>query len=136
MLEIEITENVAISNFKEIVSILDGFKVLGISIAIDDFGSGYSSLGRIKMLSADCLKIDKQFIDDISDNTKDQAIGEAIIQFAKSMGSYVIAEGVETEAQYRFLKKAKCDYIQGYYFYKPMLSEELEVLLIAQKNSV
>jgi|LGOV01.1.fsa_nt_gb diguanylate cyclase (GGDEF)-like protein len=136
LLEIEITENVAISNFKEIVSILDGFKVLGISIAIDDFGSGYSSLGRIKMLSADCLKIDKQFIDDISDNTKDQAIGEAIIQFAKSMGSYVIAEGVETEAQYRFLKKAKCDYIQGYYFYKPMLSEELEVLLIAQKNSV
>lgn len=128
-LEVEITESIAILEFNEIISKLNGLKVLGISIAIDDFGTEYSSLGRIKMLPLDRIKMDKQFVDGIGQNHKDQAVANAIIQLGKSLGLYVIAEGVETEEQMAFLKTSQCDLIQGFYYYKPMDAHSLEVIL-------
>lgn len=131
-LEVEITESTAILEFGEIIYKLNGLKQIGISIAIDDFGTEYSSLGRLKMLPLDRLKMDKQFIDGIGSNHKDQAIANAIIQLGKSLGLSVVAEGVEDEDQFTFLKTSQCDLIQGYYYYKPLDAAEIEAILKKQ----
>lgn len=128
-LEVEITESTAILEFGEIIYKLNGLKKIGVSIAIDDFGTEYSSLGRLKMLPLDRLKIDKQFVDGIGDNHKDQAIAKAIIQLGKSLDLSVVAEGVENEEQVAFLKTSQCDLIQGYYYYKPLDPEAIAEIL-------
>lgn len=131
-LEMEITESTAILEFNEIISKLNGLKEIGVSIAIDDFGTEYSSLGRIKMLPLDRIKMDKQFVDGIGQNHKDQAIANAIIQLGKSLGLSVVAEGVEYEDQIAFLKTSECDLIQGYYYYKPLNATAVENILRKQ----
>ncbi|PKM52781.1 MAG: bifunctional diguanylate cyclase/phosphodiesterase, partial [Firmicutes bacterium HGW-Firmicutes-5] len=103
-LELELTENIAINKSSYIVSVLNGLKKLGMYISIDDFGTEYSSLSRLKLLPMDQIKIDKQFIDGVAENEKDQAIVNTIIRLAKNLGLSVIAEGAETEAQINFLK--------------------------------
>lgn len=131
-LEVEITESTAILEFEEIIEKLNGLKQIGVSIAIDDFGTEYSSLGRLKMLPLDRLKMDKQFIDGIGHNHKDQAIANAIIQLGKSLGLSIVAEGVEDEEQIAFLKTSQCDLIQGYYYYKPLDATAIEEILKQQ----
>lgn len=131
-LEIEITESTAIFELNDIISKLNGLKAIGVSIAIDDFGTEYSSLGRLKMLPLDRLKMDKQFVDGIGSNHKDQAIAMAIIQLGKSLGLSVVAEGVEDESQISFLKTSQCDLIQGYYYYKPLEATAIEEILKLQ----
>lgn len=131
-LEVEITESTAILEFGEIINKLEGLKKIGVSIAIDDFGTEYSSLGRLKMLPLDRLKMDKQFVDGIGNNYKDQAISNAIIQLGKSLGLSVVAEGVENEEQIAFLKTSQCDLIQGYYYYKPLTAAAIEEILKQQ----
>jgi len=130
-LEIEITESVAILELNEIISKLKGLKTLGVSIAIDDFGTEYSSLGRLKMLPIHRLKMDKQFVDGIGHNHKDQAIANAIIQLGKSLDLSVVAEGVEYEDQIAFLRTSECDLIQGYFYYKPLGVSEIQKILIS-----
>lgn len=95
------TENITIHKSSYIISVLNGLKRLGLFISIDDFGTEYSSLSRLKLLPIDQIKIDKQFIDGIAGNKKDQAIVNTIIQLA-NLGLSVIAEGAETEAQINF----------------------------------
>lgn len=129
-LELEITESIAVKENKNVVDILDRLKKLGVSISIDDFGTEYSSLSRLKTLPIDRLKIDMQFIRGIEDNEKDQAIAKIIINLANSLNLEVIAEGVETKGQMEFLNQKMCDEAQGYYYYKPMPAEELEEILI------
>lgn len=131
-LEVEITESTAILEFEEIIKKLHGLKQIGVSIAIDDFGTEYSSLGRLKMLPLDRLKMDKHFIDGIGHNHKDQAIANAIIQLGKSLGLSIVAEGVEDEEQVAFLKTSQCDLIQGYYYYKPLDAVAIEEILKRQ----
>jgi len=131
-LEFEITESTAILEFKEIIYKLNGLKALGIFIAIDDFGTEYSSLSRLGMLPLDRIKLDKKFVDNIGHNQKDQAVAIAIIQLGKSLGLSVVAEGVETEEQLEFLKTSQCDCIQGFYYYKPMIASEVERILKSQ----
>lgn len=128
-LELELTENIAIHKSSYIISVLNGLKRLGLFISIDDFGTEYSSLSRLKLLPIDQIKIDKQFIDGIAGNKKDQAIVNTIIQLAKNLGLSVIAEGAETEAQINFLKDKKCDTVQGFFYYKPMPAAEMETIL-------
>jgi EAL domain-containing protein (putative c-di-GMP-specific phosphodiesterase class I) len=106
----------------------------GITIAIDDFGTGYSSLSYIKTLPIDHIKIDRSFVTDISTNTQDQAIVEAIIAMSKKLGIRNIAEGVETREQLEFLQERGCAEIQGYYFHRPLSVEGFRELLAAQKN--
>ncbi|WP_165835505.1 EAL domain-containing protein [Ruminiclostridium sufflavum] len=130
-LELEITESTAVDKekYKYTTQMLNELKELGVSISIDDFGTEYSSLGRLKSLPIDQLKIDMQFVQNISESKKDEAIVKTIIQLAKNLELNVIAEGVEKEEQYEFLKKERCDEIQGYFFYKPMPAAELEGIL-------
>ncbi len=99
---------------------------MGVSIAIDDFGMEYSSLSRLKQLPTNMLKIDMEFTKGIETNLSDRAIIRVIISLAKNLNIKVIAEGVETMEQLEFLKFEKCDFIQGYLFYKPMLPQDLK----------
>jgi diguanylate cyclase (GGDEF)-like protein len=128
-LEIEITESVAMEKSEVIMNSLYKLKELGVSIAIDDFGTEYSSLNRIKDLPVDRIKLDIQFIRNILINEKEREITDAIISLAKKLNLAVIAEGVEEKEQFLYLKNKNCDEVQGYYFYRPLLSTDLENLL-------
>lgn len=134
-LELEITESIAIKETDFVIKVLTKLKQVGIAIAIDDFGTEYSSLNRLKKLPIDRLKIDMTFIKGIETNKKDQAITMVIINLAKSLGLNVLAEGVETGPQLDFLKQKGCDYVQGYYYYKPMPAQAIGELLIKIKAS-
>ena len=129
-LDLEITESVAIKENNHILEILTSFKDLGVTISIDDFGTEYSSLSRLRTLPIDKLKIDMQFIQGIEGSAKDQAITKIIISLAKSLNLESIAEGVETQNQFDFLNQKMCDIGQGYYYHKPMPAEEMEKILM------
>lgn len=128
-LELEITESIAVNEAEDTLNTLHELKELGISISIDDFGTEYSSLSRIKDLPVDKIKIDGQFIRGISHSNKDEGIIRVMIQLGKNLGLNILAEGVETEQQLDFLKENQCEQVQGYYYYHPMPSDELEALL-------
>ncbi|HAT7794484.1 TPA: EAL domain-containing protein [Legionella pneumophila] len=126
-LELEITENVIID--KEIQRTIKKLKSLGVLIILDDFGTGNSSLNLLKQVAVDSLKIDQSFIQNISKSPGDEAIIDAIIAIAQSMNFNIIAEGVETQNQLKFLKKRRCNDIQGFLMSKPIPPEEIEKLL-------
>jgi EAL domain-containing protein (putative c-di-GMP-specific phosphodiesterase class I) len=117
-LELEITESVLVA--PGATEVLKDLRELGVAIAIDDFGAGYSSLSYLRTFHADRLKIDMSFVRGISVNRKDEAIITAILAMGRSLGLSVVAEGVETTAQLTFLVDRACDFVQGYYFAKPM----------------
>ena len=119
LLELEITENMIMSNADRAAEIITAVKALGVKFAIDDFGTGYSSLSQLKRFPIDTLKVDRSFIRDIPENVQDQAIAKAIISMGKTLGVAVVAEGVETAAQHAFLRAHACDAVQGFYFGKP-----------------
>ncbi len=131
---IEITESAAFRIEEEILEKLVQFKERGFLIAIDDFGKEYSSLNRIRSFPVDLIKIDMDFVHSISTgNVKDRAVLKTIIQLAKNLGVQVLAEGVENEEQYDFLKNKGCDELQGFYFYKGLPASELEEILACQQ---
>ncbi|MDW7662842.1 MAG: EAL domain-containing protein [Bacillota bacterium] len=116
---LEITEDIFITDFKRITSIFDQLKVHGIKIALDDFGSGYSSLNYLRNIKFDHIKIDKMFIDDIHLDQKSLNMFKTIVELAHSLNSRVIAEGVEEKIQVDLIEQSGCAWIQGYYFAKP-----------------
>ena len=118
--EIELTEGVLMENVENNILILNSLKEMGLKISIDDFGTGYSSLSYLKRFPIDTIKIDKSFVQDIATDKGDEAIVTAIIAMAHSMNFKVIAEGVETEEQFKFLYEHHCDEIQGFYFSRPL----------------
>lgn len=128
-IELEITESVLIDDFTEVTEKLSVLRDIGIKISLDDFGTGYSSLSYLKGLPIDTLKIDKSFIDTVVTDENTRIITESIIYMVKKLGYETIAEGVETEEQYRYLNEIDCDNIQGYLLGKPMPSEKIELLL-------
>ena len=134
LLEIEITESIATNKSLNIEPILHALKEFGVSIAIDDFGTEYSSLSRLKTLSVDRIKMDMHFVHSISKSDKDDAIAKIIIQLAKNLDLNVTAEGIETENQMRFLTTNACDEVQGFFYYHPMNAIEAEKLLLEQKK--
>ena len=123
-LQLEITENFIMSQAEEALAVLHQLKKLGVQLAIDDFGTGYSSLSYLKRLPLDILKIDKSFIRGLPDDPHDAAIARAIIALGRSMQLTIIAEGVENQAQQRFLATEGCEQIQGYIVSLPLLPEE------------
>ena len=127
-LELELTENIIISSMEAVRTITE-LKKLGLTIAIDDFGTGYSSLSYLKKLPLDRLKIDSSFIQHIKMDGDDEVIIRAIIAIAKNLNLEVLAEGVETKKQLKFLKSHKCNEIQGFLFSKPLTANELETML-------
>ena len=128
-LELEITESLLMKDPEGATLTLQALKDLGVQLAIDDFGTGYSSLSRLKQLPLDRLKIDKAFVREVNSQPDDAAIATAVIAMAESMGLRVIAEGVENEAQLRFLKSKHCDEVQGYYLSRPLPVGEITAML-------
>ena len=123
-LELEVTESVIQTN-KENLLIFKELKEIGVLIAIDDFGTGYSSFSSLKHLTIDCLKIDKEFLDDVVTNTKSQLLLQSMIDMGHHMGCGIIAEGIEHKEQLEILKKFGCETGQGYLFAKGMSAEEI-----------
>ncbi|HTJ94511.1 MAG TPA: EAL domain-containing protein [Pararobbsia sp.] len=130
-LEIELTESVIMTNAEEAAAMLNQLHDLGINLAIDDFGTGYSSLSYLKRFPVDRLKIDRSFVADIGVSNDDETIITAIITLAHSLNLQVIAEGVETASQLRFLLARGCNEIQGYLFSEPVENTSIPELLEA-----
>lgn len=129
MLELEMTESVAMEDSERTIRVLDRLSALGVQLSIDDFGTGYSSLTYLKRFKINKLKIDQSFIRDMEHYPEDAAIIIAIIGMAKGLAFKTIAEGVETEPQLEFLRQNHCDQIQGYLFSKPVPAKDFELLL-------
>ncbi len=119
-LELELTESVLMANAEQTSAKLQALRDMGVSLAIDDFGTGYSSLAYLKRLPITTLKIDKTFITDLNRDPDDTAITTTVITMAHSLGLTVVAEGVETETQLRFLDHFRCDEIQGHWLSRPV----------------
>lgn len=125
-IEIEITERAIAYDDKRIIDKMFFLKEHGLQISIDDFGTGYNSLKSIGEIPFDKIKIDKYFINQINNYEMEQML-KHVIEYAHALGKIVIAEGVETEEQLNILKRLRCDEVQGFYYSKPLLPEELEV---------
>ena len=125
-IELELTESMLLKNIDDTAALLHRLGNLGVSLAIDDFGTGYSSLSYLKQLPVDSIKVDSSFVRDIGTDPNDEAIITAIIAMTHSLKLNVIAEGVETEGQYRVLRDLGCDEYQGYFFSKPLPAAEFE----------
>ena len=119
-LEVEITESIAMQDVKVTISILEELRAMGVYISLDDFGTGYSSLATLKKFPLHTLKIDREFVKDLTTDAKDAALIRAIVALGHGLDLAVIAEGVETAEQQEFLRLVGCDAMQGYFFSKPL----------------
>jgi diguanylate cyclase (GGDEF)-like protein/PAS domain S-box-containing protein len=126
-LSLEVTENVVLNDLA--LDTLHRIAKMQVNIVVDDFGTGYSSLSYIKRLPVKAIKIDKTFIDDVAMDPYDQGIVKAIATLGNTLGLRVIAEGIESESQYEFLRSLKCEYAQGFFFYRPQPWSTLVTLL-------
>jgi len=129
-INLEITERVFLENIDDTINIMNELKRLGFTIEIDDFGTGFSSMGFIDRVPADLLKIDMVFVKKMMSNKKIQGIIKTIIELANNLGMETIAEGVEAREQVEILTKLGCNYLQGYYFAKPMPLDDMINFLI------
>jgi EAL domain-containing protein (putative c-di-GMP-specific phosphodiesterase class I) len=123
-LELEITESVIMHDIESAITTFKKLKKMGVKLAIDDFGTGYSSLAYLKLFPIDHLKIDRSFVFNISSDASDAAIAASVVALAHSMNLEVIAEGVETVEQLDILRGQGCDFVQGYFFSKPLSAKE------------
>jgi EAL domain-containing protein (putative c-di-GMP-specific phosphodiesterase class I) len=128
-LVLELTESVLVKHAETAASILQSLRQKGVKVAIDDFGTGYSSLGYLRKFPLDTLKIDQSFVRQIDTVGEDTAIVTAVIGMAQALKLRVIAEGVETFEELEFLRAQHCDEAQGYYFSRPVPSEQFAKLL-------
>jgi len=124
-LELELTETVLMENLEETIDSLNNIKALGVGLSIDDFGTGYSSLGYLKRLPVNVVKVDRSFVMDIPRDRDDMEITAAVIAMAHKLRYRVVAEGIETQEQFQFLRESGCDYGQGYFFSPPLHPAEL-----------
>jgi len=129
LLELEITESMVMHKPERLIPILTKIKDMGVRLAIDDFGTGYSSLAQIKNFPINTLKVDRSFIRNLPQDSNNKAITEAVIIMGKSLKLTVVAEGVETKEQERFLQEQICDEMQGFYFSKPIGPDHFADLL-------
>ena len=132
-LELELTESILIQDVDTSLDTIQRLKELGIRLSIDDFGTGYSSLSYLRKLPVDKLKIDQSFVREITSRKDDAAIALSIITLAHTMQKKVIAEGVETQEQLRFMRENQCDEIQGYLLSRPLAADDFMAFL---KNGV
>jgi EAL domain-containing protein (putative c-di-GMP-specific phosphodiesterase class I) len=121
-LELELTESMVMHNVEAAIATLQGLKSLGVALSVDDFGTGYSSLAYLRTLPLDKLKIDRSFVRDIDagEQPGDGVLAQAIISLGHSLHLDVVAEGVETDAQLRFLRRHRCDEVQGFLYGEPV----------------
>jgi EAL domain-containing protein (putative c-di-GMP-specific phosphodiesterase class I) len=124
-LELEVTESLLAKDVEGSVRTLNALREIGVQLSIDDFGTGYSSMSQLKHFPVDRLKIDRSFVKGVTSDPDDGAITMAVLSMAKSMNLAVVAEGVETQAQYEFFRERRCEQIQGYYLSRPIPAAEL-----------
>ncbi|ADI62997.1 EAL domain-containing response regulator [Trichormus azollae] len=134
-LEIELTESKIIEDVQSAINTMNELRLLGIKIAIDDFGTGQSSLNYLQNFPVNTIKIDRDFIHDISNNYSKSVITKSMIKMAQELNLRIIAEGVETEAELLFLKQNRCDAIQGFLFSPALPAVEFEKLVFGKKTS-
>jgi EAL domain-containing protein (putative c-di-GMP-specific phosphodiesterase class I) len=134
-LMLEITEGVLIDNPEEMVKRIEDLHALGVSIALDDFGSGYSSLGYLQRFPLDKLKIDRSFVVALGESANGGVIIQAIVALGRALGLSVLVEGVETEQQRVLLRLAGCDEMQGFLFARPAPAKTIDRLLAQAKRS-
>jgi len=125
LLEIEITESMAMRDFEQSEAIIKQIRALGVRVSIDDFGTGHSSMARLKHLSIDAIKVDRSFVRGLAFDVRDRAIVEAIVALGKALQLDVVGEGVETPEQQALLAECGCDEVQGYLFARPMAAEAI-----------
>lgn len=130
LLEIEVTETMAMKDIERTVRVLGDIRGMGVSVSMDDFGSGYSSLSSLKTIPLDILKIDRSLVCDLDENEVSKQITGAIVDLGKAMKLIILAEGVETSEQNRFLAEAGCDLAQGYLYSKPCPASEIAAMLL------
>ncbi len=134
MLEVEITESMAIEDLDLTIAILASLREIGVKISLDDFGTGYSSLAALKYLPLDRLKIDRSFIRELRANTVDAGIVRTIVNLGHELNLNVIAEGVETVEQFEFLRSINCDAVQGFLFSRPLAASDFESMIIQNND--
>ena len=122
---LEVTETAVLRRPEVARRALDALRVLGVRVALDDFGLGYSSLTHLKALPVDVVKVDRSFVADLVDSTQDRAVVEAVLTLARRMGLTVIAEGVETAGQDELLREMGCPMVQGYLYGRPAPPEDV-----------
>jgi EAL domain-containing protein (putative c-di-GMP-specific phosphodiesterase class I) len=133
-LELEIAESAVMADPEKAIAVLGALRDIGVSVAIDDFGAGYSSLAYLKQFPIRAVKIDQSFVQGVPFSRSDAAITKAIINLAHSLECSVIAEGAETQQQFDFLRDNDCDSVQGYFFSEPVSAEHFTDLLRVQAN--
>ncbi len=132
LLEVEITEGLLLDSSIQVTTYIEEINKCGVRLSVDDFGTGFSALSYLKNFPVNTVKIDRSFVTDLPNDHENKVLVQAIIAMAHGLGLEVIAEGVETKAQWQFLQSLKCDFAQGYYFGKPMPKQEFEDYLADQ----
>jgi EAL domain-containing protein (putative c-di-GMP-specific phosphodiesterase class I) len=132
MLEVEIHESLLLHNLERTLFVLGSLKKLGVRIAVDDFGIGYSSLATLQRFPLDTVKIDRSCIRDLANLEGDRRLTQAVIAVGKSLSLTVVAQGVENEAQAEFLRRHACDELQGFYVDRPVTARQFTELLRVQ----
>ena len=133
-LELEVTESLIMQDLDQAVATMEKLRDLSVRLSIEDFGTGYSSLTALRRFPVHRLKIDRSFIQHVATSESDTALASAMIWLGQRLKLRVIAEGVETDEQIRFLKENNCDEMQGYYFSRPLAARDLEPILRSAAN--
>ena len=129
---IEVTEGSLIADVASATRVLESLSALGITIAVDDFGTGYSSLSHLRCFPVDVIKVDKAFVDGVCNSDEESTLVRSILAIGAEFGLQVVAEGIESEAQDRELRRLGCDYGQGYLYTCPVPAERIDELLLSQ----
>jgi EAL domain-containing protein (putative c-di-GMP-specific phosphodiesterase class I) len=133
-LEVEITESAVMENVEDAIAKLTTIREMGVHISIDDFGTGYTSISYLRQYPVSVLKIDQTFIKGLPANQNDAAITSAVIALGHNLGLEIVAEGVETAEQLKYLADHNCDFIQGYYYSRPL--SQAKIIQVFTKNDV
>jgi EAL domain-containing protein (putative c-di-GMP-specific phosphodiesterase class I) len=128
-LQLELTETILIDDVEADLDVVAGLKATGVSLGLDDFGKGYSSLGYLKRFPVDTVKIDRSFVDGLPDSREDVAIVSAVLSFARALDMEVVAEGVETAEHVAALRELGCELAQGFHFFRPLEVADFRALV-------
>ena len=135
-LELEITETVLLEKSERNIHTLDNLRALGVTISMDDFGTGFSSLSYLRTFPLDKLKIDKSFVESLSSDQRSLGIVSAIAGLGQTFGLDTVAEGVETDTEYQIVAKEGCTEVQGFFYARPMAAEEIPHFLNTFKPAI
>jgi EAL domain-containing protein (putative c-di-GMP-specific phosphodiesterase class I) len=134
-LKLELTESAVMADAEHALSIFAQLKALGVRVSLDDFGTGYSSLSYLRRLPIDTLKIDRSFVSQLDRFDDKRQIVEVVMMLARALDLDVVAEGVETDAELQLLRDMGSDFVQGYFYYRPLTAEAAEQALVAQAKA-